>query len=208
MAKNKNGISSLVNALGSPKIQGLSLSNSLKRTILMGSSSSSTSQTIKPPSLGDLKTLSMSGRDTAVPINFGRPANSRTGTTKSTSTLTSLLTQSASGGLGSALTNGLSSIAGLGGLFSSISRLFGGAKSTPPPLVDFQLPNTVSQTISVSSKSSTANHGIRVEQPSTSGPNGSSNISQQMQYQSAAIAQAVKTAILNSSSLNDVIAEI
>ena len=212
MAKNKNGLSNLLTTLGTPKIQGLSVSKSLKPTSLAsssGSSSGGTANVSKPPSLGDLRTLSVSGKDAPVPIDFGRPSNSRTSTAKSSSPLTSLLTQSASGGLASALTGGLSSIAGLGGLFSSIASLFGGGKSTPPPLVDFQLPNSVSQTLYVSSKGSTAYQGTAVEKPNSSRSIANQTVNtQQLQYQSAAIAQAVKTAMLKSSSLNDVIAEI
>lgn len=209
MAKNKNGLGSLVTGLGTPKIQGLSFSKSLKPTVLSGSSFSNSTSVSKPPSLGDIGTPSLTGKDTATPINFGRPSNSRTPTTKSSSMLTGLLTQTASGGIASALTGGLSSIAGLGGLFAGIESLFGGGKSTPPPLVDFQLPNSVSQTISVSSKGSAANQGTAAEQAKTLGTTGGHAPSaQQMQYQSAAIAQAVKTAILSSSSLNDAIAEI
>jgi hypothetical protein len=64
----------------------------------------------------------------------------------------------------------------------------GGGKSAPPPLVQFQLPDSQSQTIYISS-------------------NTRSN-TEPAQYQSAQIADAVKKALLNSSSLNDVIAEI
>lgn len=209
MAKNKHGVSGLLSSLTTQKITGLNVSDSLKPTTLSGASSSSTARVSKPPSLGDIKTLSMSGKDTAVGINFGKPSNSRTSTTKTSNTLTTLLTRSASGGVASVLSGGLSSIAGLGGLFSGISSLFGGGKSTPPPLADFQLPNSVSQTLYVSSQGSTGYQGTVVEKPSTSGPSGNQTLSaQQLQYQSAAIAQAVKTAILKSSSLNDVIAEI
>ena len=208
MAKNKNGLSSLSSKLSTPKIQGLSFSKSLTPTNLSSPSSSSTA-TSKPPSLGDMRTLSLGGKDSPTGIQFGKPSNSRTSTTKSSNAWTSLLSQSASGGAASVLSGGLSSIAGIGGLFTSIAGLFGGGKSTPPPLVDFQLPNSVSQTVYVSSQGSTAYQGTAVEKPSTSGSTApSTTTSQSLQYQSAAIAQAVKTAILTSSSLNDVVAEI
>ncbi len=209
MAKNNKGIAGLVTGLSTPKIEGLNLSKSLKPGSLSGSYSSNSGNVSKPPSSGEVRTSSLSGKTTATPINFGRPSNSRTATTKSSSMLTSLIKQTASGGIASALTGGLSSIAGLGGLFTGIASLFGGGKSAPPPLVDFQLPNSISQTISVSSRGSAAYQRTPAEQPSALGTTGGQAVkAQQLQYQSAAIAQAVKTAILSSSSLNDVIAEI
>lgn len=208
MGKNKNGLSRLGSGLSSPKIKGLSLSKSLTPTNLSSPSSSSTSAS-RPPSLGDTRTLSLGGKDTPTGIQFGKPSDSRTSTTKSSNAWTSLLSSTASGGAASGLSGGLSSIAGIGGLFSSIASLFGGGKSTPPPLVDFQLPNSASQTLYVSSRGSTAYQGSAVEKPSTAASTTPPTTSaQSLQYQSAAIAQAVKTAMLTSSSLNDVVAEI
>ncbi len=90
-----------------------------------------------------------------------------------------------------------------------MSLFGGGSKTSPPPLVEFKLPNSVSQTVYASSKGNTAYQGNSVETQSTSIASGNqAPSSQPLQYQSAAIAQAVKTALLNSSSLNDVIAEI
>jgi hypothetical protein len=133
-----------------------------------------------------------------------------------------LLKQTASGGIASAFSGGFASIAGLGGLISGIASLFGvGGKSTPPPLVEFQLPSSQSQTIYVSPNGSATLQGNAVEssgigststgiypKPSSPGISTAGASSQSLQYQSAQIAQAVKMALLNSSSLNDVIAEI
>lgn len=220
MAKTNNGLSNLVKQLSSPKINGLSLTKLLKPVTLVNQTqSSSTGSSAKLPALGETKGLSMSAKDSPTGINFGSPSNSRIPSAQSSSELTNLLKQTASGGIASALSGGLSSIAGLGGLVSGIISLFGGGNSTPPPLVDFQLPQSQQQTVYVSSKGSTTFQGTDVEQaaPSTSaggiysgtGQTGNLGASgQTLQYQSSQIAQAVKNALLNSSSLNDVIAEI
>ena len=133
--------------------------------------------------------------------------------------LQSLLSQASSGGLSSALSGGLGSIAGIGGLFADIRSLFGGSKSTPPPLVLFSLPNSVQQTAYIGSSGASVYAGDAVEQSNqtstgsgvytsstvvnNSGKNGVSSTTD-----STAIAQAVKNALLSSNSLGDVIAEL
>jgi hypothetical protein len=90
----------------------------------------------------------------------------------------------------------LADLGGLGSILSGISKLFGGGSDakTPPPLVEFELPTPVAETVYLSS------HRSRSEaRPYAT--TGSSN-------QNAQIVQAVKHALLTSSSLNDVIAEI
>jgi hypothetical protein len=105
-----------------------------------------------------------------------------------------LLEQAASGGLASAFGGsfGLGSITGLGSIISGIASLFGGGKKTLAPLQEFHLPAAQNQTMSVGAN----------------GESGTNVTSQSLQDHSAQIAQAVKTALLHSSSLNDVIAEI
>jgi hypothetical protein len=117
------------------------------------------------------------------------------------------------------LSGALGGIGGLGSLISGIVGLFGGGKNTPPPLVEFQLPASVDQTVYLSDGRSSVYQGNVTERANAS--NGSGGIynegtqksasgatEQSVQYQSAQIAAAVKNALLNSSSLNDVIAEI
>jgi hypothetical protein len=98
------------------------------------------------------------------------------------------------GGAGS-----FAAIGGLGGIISGLVGLFGSHKKTPPPLTLFRLPDAQNETVYTSSH--TANvvpqSGIYTSQHTDS-----------TQYHSAQIAQAVKHALLNSSSLNDVISEI
>ena len=219
MAKTDETLSSLLKTLSSQNAGGLSLSDSLRLTSLIGQATSASERVAKPPSIGGIKTSSMDAKDSPTGIQFGRPSSTKSAATTSSNELLNLLKQTASGGIASALGGGLGSIAGLGGIVSGIMSLFGGHKSTPPPLVEFQLPETSSETIYVSSKGNTTYQGADVEQSSisstgtgiySSGTSTSqtSSSSQALQYQSSQIAQAVKNALLNSSSLNDVIAEI
>ncbi len=165
----------------------------------------------------DARTLSVAETIKSASINFGTPSSTRTTASQSGSEWTNLLKQTASGGIASALSGGLGSIGGLGSLISGIVSLFGGGKKTAAPLVEFQLPASVDQTVYLNSGGKTVYPGNSVE-PSTApnagggtyttGEQGSESRGQALQYQSTQIAAAVKNALLNSSSLNDVIAEI
>ena len=222
MANKKNNLSSLLNQRSGQKIDGLCVSKLLAPTSVVTQAQSNAAKTIKPTSSGDTKASTMGAKSVPTGINFGSPSNNRLSTSQSGSEWANLLTKTASGGVASAFSGGLSSIAGLGGLLSGIASLFGGGStSTPPPLVEFQLPSSQTQTVYVSSNGSSTYQGSMTEQTSGSNSNGPTYISsptpqtssstssgQPFQYQSTQIAQAVKTALLNSSSLNDVIAEI
>lgn len=218
MAKTNDGLSGLLKQLSSTKVQGISLNKLLTPVNLIGQAENTSEPTAKVPSMGDTRTSSAT-KDRATGIQFGSPSNSRTSTAQSVNELSNLLKQTASGGIANALTGGLGSIAGLGGLVSGIIGLFDGGNKTLPPLIEFQLPQSQEQTVYVNSKGSTTFQGTDVEQASTSSPSGPiytgtsqpGNVAigaQTLQYQSSQIAQAVKNALLNSSSLNDVIAEI
>lgn len=207
MAKSKN------NLPGSPKVRPPSTPAT---TPVTGSSE----KKVQSGRSNDTRALSLSQTVRSASIKFGTPSNTRTTASSSGNEWTNLLTQTASGGIASALSGGLGGIGGLGSLISGIVSLFGGGggKKTPPPLVEFQLPASVDQTVYLSSGSKTVYAGNSVEQGSTqssgagiysTGTQGNeSSGGQSLQYQSTQIAAAVKTALLNSSSLNDVIAEI
>lgn len=102
-------------------------------------------------------------------------------------------------------------LGGVGSLVSGITGLFGGggASNAPPPLALFSLPTSQSQAVPVNSKAqsgSTPSFGGAAQSPYSVG--AAADHQEAYQLQSAQIAQAVKHALLNSSSLNDVIAEI
>ncbi len=209
MAKTSDGLSKLIKQLSSMKVDGLSV------TALLNPTASSATASGKPVSPKDTKALSMNGKDSSTGILFGSPSSLRTSSASTSNSWTNLLTQTASGGLSSALGGGLG-LAGLGGLVTGLLSLFGGGKSTPPPLVQFQLPESQQETVYAGSGGSTSYQGTTVVPPSAS-PGGSGIYASgvpraprpvALQYQSSQLAQAVKNAVLNSSSLNDVIAEI
>jgi hypothetical protein len=222
LGKRKNNLSGLVSHLSRQKLDGKSVSTFLSPTNLITGSQPKTVGNVRLPTLGEAKISSIEAKVVPTSIKFGTPSNSRTSTQQSGSEWGNLLRQTASGGIASSATTGLSSIAGLGGLIAGIASLFGGGgKATPPPLVEFQMPSSETQTVYVSSTRTTTYQGSAVEQ--LNGPNLSPAIyssgetaqnttagysGQSLQYQSQQSAQAVITALLNSSSLNDVIAEI
>jgi hypothetical protein len=174
----------------------------------------STEKNVKPSRPADARVLSLSETVKSASIRFGTPSSSGTSASQPGSDWTNLLKQTASGGIASALSGGLGGIGGLGSLISGIVGLFdGGKKSPPPPLVEFQLPASIDQSVyltggrtAVHQENVTGDaHGIY----STSMQTGDSGLNgQSLRYQSTEIAAAVKNALLNSSSLNDVIAEI
>jgi len=207
VANRKNNLSGLLNQLGSVKVDGQSMGKLLTPSSTVTQTQAGSEKSANPPNTGDLRASSFSAKTVATGINFGAPSNTRTSTAQSGSQWTKLLTQTASGGAASTF-NGLGSIAGLGGIIAGIASLFGGGgKSTPPPLVQFQLPESQTQTIYVGSSATKAGGSLYASSP-TPQPSSSNAGAQTFQYQSTQIAQAVKTALLNSNSLGDVIAEI
>ncbi len=169
--------------------------------------------TLNASSLG-LQSTALTATKRLKSVSLGKPSASSTSSSSSSSgMLQSLLSQTASGsGLASAFTGEISSIAGLGGLFSDFASLFGSSKSTPPPLALFSLPNSVQETAYVSAAvTGSGGTSSSSQAGSVTYSTGASPISNQnggSAADSAAIAQAVKSALLTSNSLGDVIAEL
>jgi hypothetical protein len=193
------------------KVGGQSVDRFLSHTDLVNQDSTSAKRPAsirgggdRSRSLGDTKLVPHA-------IQFGKPSQSGSGSATGSSSAgewTNLLKMTASGGIASALSGGLGGIGGIGSLISGIVHLFGGgSKNAPPSLVEFHIPDSQQQTASVSSKGSSPGLGMyrNAGQMETS---GSAPNAEWIQEQSNQIAQAVKNALLNSSSLNDVIAEI
>ena len=212
MAAKKN-TSRLIEQLAGVKVDGANLSRLLSPSKPPAASTGkNSSASSKPTAPTDLKSqpLSTAGNVKAG-IKFGSPSSNKATSSQGTTEWANLLKQTASGGISSAFGGGLmSAVGGLGGLISSIAGLFGGSKKTQAPLTLFQLPNSQAHTVFVSSKT----NGTASVNSGPGGASGSSQASsttgqgQSLQNQSLEIAQAVKQALLNSSSLNDVIAEI
>jgi hypothetical protein len=185
MAKSKNNFPGLVKALASGKKSG-SLAGAPS---VVGRSGTAGTTTLKPGTAGGTHAASLGSKSISTGMSFGRPSSTKLPASTGTD-WGKLLEQAASGGIASAF--GLGSVSGLGSLVSGIASLFGGGKKTLAPLQEFQLPAAQNQTITIGAN----------------GSSGTATSSQSIQDQSAQIAQAVKTALLQSSSLNDVIAEI
>ena len=85
---------------------------------------------------------------------------------------------------------------GIGSLISGLTNLFGGGESAPATLAAYHLPSSQALTIVTGNTLST---------PSAYGGPAAPS---QFEIQSEHIVQSVKQALLNSSALNDVIAEL
>ncbi len=211
----RNNFSSLVGHLSRGKNDGASGS---KTSLFSSASATMPGRTLNPGSLNDVKALSLSSSSGLAQkgIKFGTAPTSKATSSGSSSEWANLLSKTASGGLSSAFGGNLmSAIGGIGGLVSSIVSLFGGSKQDPAPLIPFGLPASQAQTFAVnqnpgstSTSGSATLGGIYGSAQYSSAPTVQSVHDQLYQYQSQQIAQSVKQALLNSSSLNDVIAEI
>ncbi len=169
--------------------------------------------TFRPGRSRDTTLSSLTGKINATGLRFGGSSSSGTSASSASgSQWINLLKQTARGGVSSALGGGLKDIGGIASIVSGFIGLFGGGKSAPPPLVHFEAPSSQNQTAFVGSTTGPAKwvDSGATHSSSSKGIYASSSESnvQSLQYQSSQIAQAVKHALLNSSSLNDVIAEI
>jgi hypothetical protein len=219
MAKSNN-LSGLFSQLSGSNSRGRSAS--VTNLVNQGGSSSGSGGSIKVSRDNGVRSESFGGITTPKELSFGKRSSG--GTSSSTQTagneFTTLLKQTVSGGIVGTLEGslGFGGLSGIGSIISGIGNLFGSGKKTPPPLVDFQLPNSQNQTLYTGVNASTVYHGGAAESPNTVQPGsgiyspaeGNQNAfsAQWLQDQNAQIAQAVKTALLHSSSLADVIAEI
>ncbi|MDQ2843306.1 MAG: hypothetical protein M3Y72_20165 [Acidobacteriota bacterium] len=215
--KRSNNFSSLIGHLSGAKTKSAgSTDMSLPTDWISSRMTQHSAPLLRPGSSHDAKAVSVGAAWKQTGIHFGVAQSSSGATSGATSQWASLLSKTASGGLASAFGgNLLSVVGGLGGLVSGIAGLFGGSKKTLPALVPFQLPNSQSQTVEISQNSSHSESGTAISSDGvygrtqhTSSVAEKSSQSPNYTYQSQQIAQAVKEALLNSSSLNDVIAEI
>lgn len=206
MANSKNQLPGLKQlASTKTKVPGIGSLTSLESTPAAG--------TFRAGRSRDATFSSLTGKINATGLRFGGSSSSGTTTSATGSQWTNLLKQTARGGISSALGGGLKDIGGIASIVSGFIGLFGGGKSAPPPLVHFEAPASQNQTAFVGTTTAPAkwaDNGTLAHGSSSTGiyASGQEPNVQSLQYQSAQIAQAVKQALLNSSSLNDVIAEI
>ncbi len=147
------------------------------------------------PSAGNTGIAKTSGFNKAItqPINFGRASRAATKNPNSSSMLSSFLSGSTSGGIAGGLSGAAGFSGGIGSLISGLASLFGGGKTAPPALTAYQLPTSQAQTVYT---------GTSVTTP---GVYGGPSAASPFDSESGQVVQAVKQALLNSSSLNDVI---
>ncbi len=205
MKKNNNNLGGLIKQLGQSRNRTSPVAD-LTRAAALPSQSAT-----RPTASKDSTRTALAGTKLANGIDFGKaPANPRASSSSGTD-WKGLLNQAASGGIASAFGCGslLSSFTGIGSIVSEITSLFSGGKKTLPPLVGFQLPQSVNEALYVGRQTTTYSGMAEVSSP----PQQAAGLyatpaANAQQDQSMQIAQAVKTALLHSSSLNDVIAEI
>ena len=149
-----------------------------------------------PTRIAGLTKASGFNQSTSAPISFGRASRAATRNPAPASLLSHFLSGSASGGIGGTVSQAAGFSFGIGSLISGLTSLFGGGKTAPPALVAYQLPTSQSQTLTTGST------------VSTPGVYGGPSAPSPFDNQSGQIVQTVKQALLNSSSLNDVIAEL
>ena len=213
MSRSKSNLNGLISQLSRGK-QGSNLRRSLmlpSRTSSPGVSSGTTK--FSAGSERDVRAQSVNAKSLH-PVQFGKPSHSSASSSSSSSSDLNKLLKSATGSGLASLTGGgglLDGLLGLGTVGSLLGSLFGGSDATKlPPVTTFVLPQAQTEMISVrganstegpTSLQSTSATYVTPTQHAVAEPS-SPGISQ------AYIAQAVKLALLNSSSLNDVINEV
>ncbi len=172
----------------------------LKPGALFGASKSASASTSassgKPPRASDIKPLSFIAHTVAQGIDFGRPSTVAGQTAPSSgSEWGSLLSNLTGGGL-----------LGIGGAIGAIEGLFGGGKAAPPPLVEFRLPGSIDDTLSVSSSGRGVSMVNAVSQAPVA-PQPLSGVTSPQSIGSIAV-QAVAKSLLSSGPLGDIIGEL
>ena len=163
--------------------------------------------------LRDVSFASLTGKMASSGLRFGGSSSLGATSSGSGSQWTNLLKQTAKGGVSSALGGGLKDVGGIASIVSGFLSLFRGGKEAPPPLVHFEAPAPQNRTVFMGAAMGPAQwseSGTSAHSSSSKGiyARGQEPNVQSLQYQSSQIAQAVKQALLHSSSLSDVIAEI
>lgn len=210
MSKSKNNLTGLANLLSQGKSRGKSGPPALSGSSASSPDIKTSSGKLTAGSNNNLRSESLNAKS-ATGIQFGKPSSNR-GSTSATSDLSTLLKSTESSGLSSVLGGGglLGGLTGLGSLSSILGGLFGGGAKTLPPLTTFTLPQATTETYSIgtSAKATTVSTGSQQGTGIYAQPKQVVSATSVPGTSSGQIAQAVKTALLNSSSLNDVINEL
>lgn len=182
-------------------VNGQNANNALKPRDFIAQAQTAVRSTTKVSVATDLKRLSSSGVPAIKGIQFGFPSNTgvKSRSSAGASNEWSSLIKAASGGVAS-LIGGDFLESGVNSLISGLTSLFDDSGTGETPLARFTLPDPQQQTMYVTSRGPSTSDNFQVV---------SQNIPLQGPvYKQSEIVQAVKNALLTSSSLNDVIAEI
>lgn len=170
-----------------------------------------------PANDGGTRSEPLGGSAAVTGISFGREPKAAAGSTQSSSSeLSAFLQGTLSKGVTGSATSLLSSsglfdtsgLGAIGSLLSGLGGLFGGGKSQPAPLPAFSLPGSQIQNISVHGDTAAVNTASHSSSSYGQLPDSGSAVATSLGDQSQQIAQAVKTALLQSHSLSDVISEL
>ena len=197
------------------KLNNSFISNKSKKPSVLAFDNSSTGGSTKTAVPRDLATqiLNPAGRERLPQIlNFGTLHTKADSSGNSSGTQWTNLLSTASGGVSSLLGGGLISSGGFGFLGKLLS-LFGGSKKTPALPVAFQSPVSQQRSLNITSPESQSSvslgvHSVDLSGHSTGIYQQNTSLATDHYSQSAQVVQIVKQALLTSSSLNDVIAEI
>jgi hypothetical protein len=181
VSKNKNGLPGLP-SLSTKRHSGLGSAPGL-----FSSGESQRGGTLHERTGGSSHASGFGASNIAKGISFGNPPAEKTTSAAGTDWL-KVVNQAANDGIAS-LTGGGLNLLGLGSVVGTIASLFSAHQKSLPTLTPFQMGPSQNEAITVSGGSITTS-------------------TQSIQDQSASIAQAVKTAVLHSSTLNDVLSEI
>ena len=201
MSNKKPGLSGLIN-----QAVGRKLTPPQNASSLLGTTGKAAHPSVNK--LVGIGSSSIASQPKEHNIQFGRPSSTSTGSSTQASGLAwkSLLSNVMSGGASGAP----GTFGGIGSLISGLAGLFGGSsKPELPPLTLFTLPASQQQTTDVHTntvRTTVGSAGPVYTAPSAKSadaPGSATNVTD-----AAAIAAAVKKALLTSNSLSDVIAEL
>ncbi len=195
----------------SKQVNGQNTSSGVKPTDLVNRKQGTVRQSTKVSTSTDFQKLSIGSTLAPKSIQFGSPSSAGSKSHASAGTgneWTNLLSNAASGTIDNLLGGGFLQ-SGIDSLISGIMNLFDGGGKTESPLVRFALPDSQQQTMYVSSEGFFSSAGNTAGSQSNNKGEAYGNAqSQGPLYKQSEIVQAVKNALLTSSSLNDIIAEI
>lgn len=176
-----------------------STSKVFKPTDLITQMQSTIRPTTRISTASDLKRFSSDSVPSLKGIQFGSPSKAGSKSRSSVGDEWTNLVKAASGRAASLIGGGFLE-SGINSLISGLTSLFDDGGKSETPLVRFALPEPQQQTMYITSGGLSASENFQEISQNTksSGP----------VYKQSEIVQAVKNALLTSSSLNDVIAEI